>query len=142
MKKIAASVILIIIFLSVLLIFSSGGFILATLFTGGKYSVYASALPDREYTLTPIDAWYETFLESEKGIAVRFESREDADKLVKILNAKEISEEKFDSFTVKTYRSPFIRHSETVRGEKVNLQIAVNNDGTVTVGTPLLQGSY
>ncbi len=142
MKKIAVSIVLIIAFLAVLIIFSSGGFILATLYTGGNYSVYASSMPDNEYSLKPLNAWFETFLESERGISVRFNSVSDAEKLVKILCAKEISEEKFDSFTVKTYRSPFIRQTETVRGEKVNLQIAVNNDGTVTAGTPLLLGSY
>lgn len=142
MKKIVASFILIIAFLSVLLLFSSGGFILATLFTHGNYSVYGSALPEEEYALSPINACFETFLESERGIAVRFNSVSDAEKLVDILQAEEISAEKFDTFTIKTYRSPFIRHSETVRGERVNLQIAVSNDGTVTAGTPLLLGSY
>lgn len=138
MKKFAVFIALI----AAALLFSGGGFIPATLFTGGGYSVYTDSLPTEEYDLSPLSAYIKLLTESEQSAAVRFYSASDAEKLVKILNAEKKGEEIFPSLTVTTYYTPYLRRCKTVGGERVNLQIAVDDGGTVTAGTPLLSGSY
>lgn len=138
MKKIAAVIVLI----AAVLLLASGGFVLATAFTGGTYTVYTDALAEEEYNLNIFQAYFKTVVEQEQGVSVRFHSPDDAEELIKVLNAKFVSVDYYDSFTVTTYYTPLIRNSKTVNGEKVNLQIAVRDDGTVTAGTPLILGSY
>lgn len=141
MKK-AAAIIMIPVLLFALLLLSGGGFIIATAFGNGKYSVYSSRFPDSEYDMNVFEAYLKTVLESEEGISVRFENPYDCDKLIKALRAKEVVVERYEGFTLTSYYSPYLRHKKTVRGQIINLQIAVNNDGNITAGTPLILGSY
>ncbi len=124
------------------LLLAAGGFIIATLFTDGVYSVYLDSAPVEEYDLNAFDAYLKTVLYREDGISVRFEGREKAEKLVSVLKAEEVGSETVSGMTVTSYRSPLIRRSKKTAFGEVNLQIAVKQDGTVTAGTPLLLGSY
>lgn len=138
MKKI----LIVVVFLAALILLSEGGFVIATLFTGGSYSVNTDVMPDSEYNLSPLNAYIKIFVESEQSVSVRFDSPSDAEKLVSVLNAETLSVEKFDSFTVTNYHSPLLRRAKNLNGQRVNLQIAIASNGTVTAGTPLLTGSY
>lgn len=138
MKKIFLTLLAII----CVLLLAAGGFIIATLFTDGVYSVYLDTAPEEEYNLNAFNAYLKTVFYSEDGISVRFEGKEKADKLVSVLKAEEVGSETFSGITVKSYRSPLIRRTRKTAFGEVNLQIAVKQDGTVTAGTPLLLGSY
>lgn len=138
MKKIFLTLLAII----CVLLLAAGGFIIATLFTDGVYSVYLDAAPDEEYRLNAFEAYLKAVLYSEDGISVRFEGKQKAEKLVSLLKAEEIACETLSGITVKSYRSPLIRRTRKTSYGEVNLQIAVNENGTVTAGTPLLLGSY
>ena len=57
------------------------------------------------------------------------------------LRAKEVSRQQLDDLTVICYYSPLIRERAVIDNKTVNVQIAYRN-GTVTVGYPLILGSY
>lgn len=95
---------------------------------------------DREYDLGKKDAIIRTILQSEDGISFRLDS--DKEKLLLSLKAVKIAVEYPDGLEVTDYYSPYIRRYVSVGGKRVNMQIAVDLYGNVTVGTPVIYGSY
>lgn len=76
------------------------------------------------------------------GVSVTFAgSFDDVTAQADRLRAKEISRQQLDGLTVICYYSPLIRETAIIDGKTVNVQIAYR-DGTVTVGYPLILGSY
>ena len=73
---------------------------------------------------------------------VDFEGGEDAAKeLVAKLNATLIMEESIAGAKILYYYSPILYKQERVKGERINLMIAVRGD-KVAAGSPLLKGSF
>ena len=138
MKKIFATIVIIV----ALVLLSGGGFTLATVPLKGAYSVYNTSMPTEEYNLNAFQAYARILISKEQGISVKFDGEENVEKLVNTLHAKKIYEEQIDGLTISAYYSALIRRSVTIGENKVNLQIAVNSDGTVVAGTPLILGSY
>lgn len=76
------------------------------------------------------------------GVSVTFcGSYDDVTEIVSRLRANEISRQQLDGLTVICYYSPKIRNRVSIGGKTVNIQIAYR-DGTITVGYPLILGSY
>ena len=76
-----------------------------------------------------------------KGESVRLSDGVAAEEVVKYFNARlEFSEETEDAYS-EYYYSPYLSSSVRINGKKVNLHIAYSGDA-VTVGTPLIFGSY
>ena len=66
---------------------------------------------------------------------------DDVADVVSRLRAQPVCSQAFDGLTVACYYSPLIRQCVTIDGRSVNVQIACR-DGVVTVGYPLILGSY
>lgn len=76
------------------------------------------------------------------GISVCFDgTAADVCAIVNRLHAAEVNCQQLDDMFVACYYSPLIRERATIDGKSVNLQIAYHN-GTITVGYPLILGSY
>lgn len=76
------------------------------------------------------------------GLSVTFcGAFEDVTEIVSRLRATEVSRQQLDGLTVICYYSPKIRNRVSIGGKTVNVQIAYR-DGTITVGYPLILGSY
>lgn len=65
----------------------------------------------------------------------------DLDSFIKSFNARVVFVEELDEVVVYYAFSPEIKYLECVRGECVNLHVAVRK-GQVTVGAPLIYGSF
>ncbi|MDE7454361.1 MAG: hypothetical protein K2M64_00845 [Clostridia bacterium] len=76
------------------------------------------------------------------GISVSFDGvLQDVDDVFNRLNATLISMQQFDDLLIICCNSPRIKGGVTVDGNSVNVQIAYC-DGKITVGYPLILGSY
>lgn len=76
------------------------------------------------------------------GVSVSFAGAAyDVNEIVSRLQATEVSRQQIDDIFVSCYYSPLIREYVTIDGNRVNVQIAYRG-GTVTVGYPLILGSY
>lgn len=76
------------------------------------------------------------------GVSIAFKgSFGDIDAVVKRLNARNVNSQQLGDTYVACYYSSLIRDRAVVDGKEVNVQIAYRN-GTVTVGYPLILGSY
>ena len=76
------------------------------------------------------------------GVSVTFEgTEEDVIRVTKLLNIQVVSDYMLDGLVVTCGASARIRGGVVVDGNAVNVQIAYNN-GTVTVGSPLILGDY
>lgn len=76
------------------------------------------------------------------GLSVRFNGDVwDVDDIVNRLQAKVVSSQQLDDLLVICCVSPRLQGGVNIDGNRVNVQIALS-DGTVTVGYPLILGSY
>ena len=76
------------------------------------------------------------------GVSVSFEgSEQDIDRILCRLQATQVSYQQLDDLYVACCYSPRLKGSVSIDGKRVNLQIAYSN-GAVTVGYPLILGSY
>ena len=76
------------------------------------------------------------------GISVTFDgTAADVNAIVSRLRATEVSRQQLDGMVVVCFYSPLIRERVTIDGAPVNVQIAYSQ-GTITVGYPLILGSY
>lgn len=76
------------------------------------------------------------------GVSVTFDGAlDDVNAVVTRLRAKEVNRQQINGLTVVCYYSPLIRNRVSIGGETVNVQIAYRS-GTITVGYPLILGSY
>lgn len=76
------------------------------------------------------------------GVSVTFAGTvADVQTTVNRLMANKVSSQQLNGMTVACYYSPLIRERVLIDGKPVNVQIAYNN-GTVTVGYPLILGGY
>lgn len=119
------------------LIFSFAFFFVARGNNG--YSVYRGAV-ESEYGLSFNKALLKVLTEDEDGISFRLQS--DKDEFVKSMKAKVVTTEYLDTVTVTDYYSPYIRRYVNIGKNRVNMQIAVDIYGNVTVGSPVIIGSY
>lgn len=136
MKKIAVFILIIL----GILVFSQGGFLLGTVSYGGRYTVYDGEI-DEEYTLNLAQAAVRTLMGSE-GQCVRFDGSDlDVEKIIKRLRVEKVYEQELSGIFVIYGYSPRLGEGVYLDGKKVNIQIAKRGE-TVTVGTPLIKGSY
>lgn len=120
-----------------------GSFVLATASFGGRYGVYDDTFSEKEYTLTAPEMVWETLSTGNlSGRSVRFEGNEnDVEELKERLRLSEVMSETVGGIKIiYGYTNAFVEY-KLVSGKKVNVQIAVSA-GTVTVGVPLIMGSY
>ncbi len=76
------------------------------------------------------------------GISVSFSGGlNDIAELAERLKAESVSSQKLDDLYVECFNSPCLQRGVTLDGKRVNLQIAYSN-GVITVGYPLILGSY
>lgn len=76
------------------------------------------------------------------GISVSFEgSMNDVAELTEHLKAESVSSQKLGDLYVACFNSPCLKRGVTLDGKRVNLQIAYSS-GVITVGYPLILGSY
>lgn len=76
------------------------------------------------------------------GFSISFcGTAQDVDRIAQLFNLKVTSTLDFDGLQIVCGISEKLKGGVILDGEKVNLQIAFNN-GTVTVGSPLILGSY
>lgn len=64
-----------------------------------------------------------------------------AEKALKKLRARELYREKIDGILFINAYSGLLRGGVVVEGQKINLQIAVKDEGKLIIGTPLIIGS-
>lgn len=123
--------------------YQSNGFIMATKQFNGRYSVYKqNEAIESEYDLSFNQALIERISGDISGQSVRFIGKdEDIDYLIRKLNIQVKDEQNFSN--IRTIYGYSARLGEGVKlsGEKVNIQIA-RRGSTITVGTPLILGSY
>lgn len=79
---------------------------------------------------------------STRGKYVRADMYGDCDEVLGLLGAKEIAREAVDDMVVVYAFSPYISACETLKYGRVNVMIAVRDDGSLVVGCPLIKGSY
>lgn len=123
-----------------MLLYTQSGLIFFTMQSDG-YSVYGEKFPTEEYNLSASEAYFICLSSREKGVSVRLQNG-DYDSLINNLLAREKFSEKYDDAVLLYYSSPFLKNYVRLKGEKINLQIAVLADGTVIAGTPVILGSY
>lgn len=124
-----------------IIFYSTSGLIFFTAEKNGQYSVYAEKYPAQEYNLTAKEAYSLCLKENEKGISVKLSDGADYRDVINNLLAEEKFSEYVDGLLLFYYHSPYLKNYVNLRGEKINLQIALNPNGTVIVGTPLIMGS-
>lgn len=82
------------------------------------------------------------FVNGIKGESCRVKAENfDLDAVIKNYSAEIIKVERVAGTVSYYFFSPVFKNSVTIGGEKINLHIAVNNE-QVTMGTPLIYGSY
>ena len=117
----------------------ASAFMIATYGTKGGFSVNKCKI-DSEYDTNYDFAFIKSIVLDEDGISCRYTS--DKDTLIKSLKAEKVAVEYLPDMTVTDYYSPYIRRYVTVGNKRVNMQIAVDIYGNVTVGSPIICGSY
>ena len=75
------------------------------------------------------------------GIYKQFDSDYNYKKLIEKYNLKLVCVESLNDVTNYYYYSKKLPKEETIKGKKVNLQIAISSE-TVVIGTPIIYGSY
>lgn len=75
------------------------------------------------------------------GIYKQFDSDYNYKKLIEKYNLKLVCVESLNGVTNYYYYSKKLPKEETIKGKKVNLQIAISSE-TVVIGTPIIYGSY
>ena len=117
----------------------ASSFMIATHENKGACAVNKGKI-DSEYDLSYGDAFIKSILFDEDGISCRYNSDKEA--LIKSLKAEVVMTEYLPDMTVTDYYSPYIRRYVNIGNKRVNMQIAVDIYGNVTIGSPLLCGSY
>lgn len=76
------------------------------------------------------------------GVSVSFSGQwQDVNVILNRLQAAQVSVQQLDDLYVACYYSSRVQGGVTLDGKRVNMQIAYR-DGTITVGYPLILGSY
>ena len=102
----------------------------------GEYSVYSATDEVTEFSEVP--------MLNKRGAYERIDLKggeRDIKALLERMNATIIKEERFEDITVVYAFCPRISNFVEVEGAKVNIMIALSN-GKMTVGSPLIKGSY
>lgn len=91
-----------------------------------------------------VDDFYQTLAQCKDvdGVSVTFDGTEaDVSRIVDLLGLEVVSAYELDGLVVTCGKSAKLRKGVLIDGETVNVQIAFSN-GVVTVGSPLILGSY
>lgn len=135
---------LIFLFVALLLLASQlNGFALQTKKFGGGYSVYSGGNITDEYTLSS----YEVVLQQLKkgnvnGECVRFIGKDkDIDSFINEFNIRVVDEQNLSNIRVVYGYTSRFGEGVTLDGKRVNVQIA-KRGGTITIGTPMICGSF
>lgn len=119
------------------LLFTQGGFLIATMEFDGRYS-----LGDDNYSETAVSLALKRIVTGKDEMSFRFlGSEKDLQTLIDRLDIEVVSEQNLAEIAVVYGYSPRLNRSVKVEGRDVNIQLA-KRGGTITVGTPLIAGSY
>lgn len=130
--------------LIILIVYSMNSFIVMTKDYNGKYSLH---LPDEEiseeYNLSFSKALSKHFLTgNSKGQSIRFLGNDsDVKELLDKMEIQIVDRQNLANITIIYGYTVKLGKPVTLKGQKVNIQIA-KRGASITVGTPLILGSY
>lgn len=110
-------------------------------YEGEKEMYFLSASSNCKIVGVQSESEFVYFMPALKGESVKLYRPQDKDEILKKYSAKEVFSERAGNIVNRYYYSPKISRFTTINGKKVNLQIADSN-GEITVGIPLIFGSY